>query len=139
MKRLLKLFLLLNFLLLNGHNSVYAGSYSDYIRCATTKALQKSLAIGMEHIGSDQAIDARYLPPATKSDKIKFICEDDNDNDNVEITLLKKQAAVSNYFTAFFTPSARDICYFVKRRLPSCAHLAYFSAYRYIFLQVIRI
>jgi len=136
MKLFFRLFLLFNFYLLGGYNCVYA-SYSDYVRNAPAKTFQKSLAIGREHIIDDLAIDARYFPPSTKSEKIKFICEDDNDN--VEITLLKKQAAANNYFTTFFTQPAEDICYYIKKRLPLCEHLAYFSACKYIFLQVIRI
>lgn len=139
MKLLFRFFLSLTFFLLSGYNCIYASSYNDYVRYASTKTLQKSRAVGLEHIIYNQAIDARYIPHFTKSEKIKFICEDDNDNDNVEITLLKKQVADNNYFAALFNQSAEDICFYLKKRLPFCKHLAYFSSYRYIFLQVIRI
>jgi len=136
MKLLLRLFLLLNTLLLSGICWL-APDFSS--KQAANTSLNNAVRHNSTIVASTQCqdVNASFHSKLRKKKRLVFVEESDSEESELEVP--ERTLPSASYFTNFYACTSDLSRYFFKVFFPSGDHLSYYASFRHILLCVIRV
>lgn len=138
MKLFSRIFLSFCIILLGLFIQQNAGGIHIFSSFLSKNASEKITPVYFNSLPNKQVVISKKASSGTNKVKDKITATESEDED--ESVFVKKFLIISKYLiAAFYTLLFACICRLLKKPLPFCPHFSFFSSYRYLLLQVIRI